>query len=160
MFFCVRKHRPHSACPARNAMCLSCGKKGHFQSVCRSLAALLPRNSVSHAMLSAATPGNLSKATVCVTLCDHELQALVDTGSSESFISESCVRDLGLSVLPASGKVSMAATSLSSHIHGCHMETLEVQDCVCSDVRFLGCLTCSLTSSWATTLSSSTRTSL
>ena len=72
---------------------------------------------------------------MCVTLGDHELKALVDTGSTESFISESCVKDLGLSVLPASGKVSMAATTLSYNIRGCCVEKLEVQDCVYNDVR-------------------------
>ena len=134
-FFCGRNRHPRNVCPARNAICLNCSKKGHYQTVCRSPAVSPSQNPVSHAMLSAASPGTLSKATVSVTIKGRELQALVDTGSSESFISEKCVRELNLTVLPASGKVSMAATSLSSDIHGCCRETLTVQDCVYADVR-------------------------
>ena len=35
-FFCGKGIHNRRNCPARNAMCNNCGKKGHFKSVCRS----------------------------------------------------------------------------------------------------------------------------
>ena len=35
-FFCGYQRHPHSKCPARDATCSKCRKKGHFQKVCRS----------------------------------------------------------------------------------------------------------------------------
>lgn len=134
-YFCGRSRHPRYVCPARDAVCMKCRKRGHFQTVCKSSSAPPPPAAASHAMLSAASPGGLRKVTVTAVVSGHELQALVDTGSTESFISERCVRELGLQVLPASGKVSMAATSLSSNIRGCCVESLSVQDCEYSDVR-------------------------
>lgn len=35
-FFCGFQRHPRSKCPAREAICKLCGKKGHYQSVCQS----------------------------------------------------------------------------------------------------------------------------
>lgn len=132
-FFCGRKRHPRNVCPARNVTCMNCGKKGHYQTVCRSPAATTP---ASHAILLAASSAGLSRATVTAVIQGHELQALVDTGSTESFISEKCVSDLKLSVHQCKPtKVSMAATSLSTAISGCCIETLSVQDRMYADVK-------------------------
>ena len=36
-YFCVRDFHKRQFCPARNATCNNCTKKGHFQAVCKSL---------------------------------------------------------------------------------------------------------------------------
>jgi hypothetical protein len=39
-FFCGNKLHPRALCPAREAHCHKCKKKGHFERVCKSTAAL------------------------------------------------------------------------------------------------------------------------
>ncbi|XP_069183598.1 uncharacterized protein [Procambarus clarkii] len=36
-FFCGYSQHPHSRCPAREALCMNCKKKGHYAKDCRSL---------------------------------------------------------------------------------------------------------------------------
>lgn len=36
-FFCGYKRHPRNQCPAREAMCMKCSKKGHYARVCRSM---------------------------------------------------------------------------------------------------------------------------
>ncbi len=41
-FFCGNSVHPRSNCSARDAICMTCQKKGHFAKVCRGKAALKP----------------------------------------------------------------------------------------------------------------------
>lgn len=119
-YFCGSSRHPRSKCPARDVYCKSCGKKGHFQRVCRAskvnnINSDTPNTpSQLFSLLVAATPDSLSKAVVPVFLGDNKLCALIDTGSSESYVSKSTVRRLNLSVYNSCKKVTMASTHLSS----------------------------------------------
>lgn len=119
-FFCGFSRHPRPKCPAREAMCHKCHKKGHFAKVCRANAstrASASTHSSDHATLatvtSAATPNSLSKAVVKVFIKGTEVDGLIDSGSSESFINLDLVKRLSLTLHHSSGTVSMASTSLS-----------------------------------------------
>ncbi|VDP89196.1 unnamed protein product [Echinostoma caproni] len=84
-----------AACPAKNATCKSRGKRGHFQKVC-----LAPANSKHTAatppflifsISAAAAPAGFTKAVTDETVNGLALKALVDTGSSGSYVSEEIV---------------------------------------------------------------------
>ena len=83
-YFCGRqRHKTRQQCPALNDICKKCQKTGHWQAVCKST-----RNTPSSAALIAAS-SVLDKATVPVQVNNTPTFALIDTGSSETFISKS-----------------------------------------------------------------------
>ena len=93
-FFCGYSKHPCSRCPAHEATCNKCQKKGHFVKVCHSSPASSVSGartaSVSHPTLasvtSAATPPVLSKAASKVFINRIEADNLIDSGSTDSFI--------------------------------------------------------------------------
>lgn len=119
-FFCGYARHPRDKCPAKDAICKNCGKKGHFQKVCRS--ATGPRNAASVlsalSRANAASPECLKEAVTDVLANGVQLRALVDTGSSESFISEKVVRHNKWSVLPSSSVITLASTQHKSFTLG------------------------------------------
>lgn len=89
-FFCGNSRHPRSKCPARDATCSKCQKKGHFQKVCRGGAprSTLPWQGEGNPTLtsiSAAVPQSLVKSTIMVSIDGKETKALINSGSSESF---------------------------------------------------------------------------
>lgn len=107
-YFCGNKRHLRRDCPAADSICLSCGKKGHFAKVCRSKsqrnAAILTGNNSSETLsciTSSAAANNLSKATVSVVINNSILaRALIDTGSTASFIDKRLVDHYRLINLP------------------------------------------------------------
>ena len=88
-FFCGNSNHPRSRCPARDAVCSKCERKGHFAKVCRGRK--ISKNKVSAAAWSPtlATVGaaeSLSKSLGTVTIEGLEVKALFDSGSTESLI--------------------------------------------------------------------------
>ena len=88
-FFCGNSNHPRSRCPAHDAVCSKCQKRGHFAKVC------------------------LSKSLGTVTIEGLEVKALFDSGSTGSFIHPRLVEKAALTIRPSSSSVSMA-TSVSS----------------------------------------------
>ena len=117
-FFCgsnfihVRK-----TCPARNASCNKCRKKGHFAKVCRSkmsestVAALYSPTLLT---IPATFPQNLSHAATHVTVNGHPLKALIDSCSSDSFIRQTVAQRLNLPVCSTNKEISMASVMLNA----------------------------------------------
>jgi hypothetical protein len=107
--YCGNNRHPRSKCPARDAICMKCQKKGHFAKVCRGKAAVKPVSSNSAAVwfptLATVTPpvnpASLSKSSAMVFLNGFKVKALFD--SSESFIHPSLVETASLFVHPSSG---------------------------------------------------------
>ncbi|KRZ81372.1 hypothetical protein T08_4642, partial [Trichinella sp. T8] len=118
-FFCGRSKHPRFQCPAREATCNKCGKKGHYAKVCRSsvssstTASLSTITGATLASVGSTFPHSLAKAVVKILLCGKEINCLIDTGSSESFIHPEVVKRLGLKTIQSSEPISMASSALS-----------------------------------------------
>ena len=123
-FFCGNGKHPRFKCPARDAVCSNCQKKGRFRKVCRSGASSLMEKGTSAAMwptlaaVTASVPPSLTKSAAPVTVNGLETKALVDSGSSESFIHPWLVKSAALRVYPSFGAISMAASSLATKVEG------------------------------------------
>ena len=121
-FFCGQNRHPRTICPARDAVCKLCGKQGHFQRVCRSGKSRQSRNVISGSLLSsltiAAAPKCLQKATSDIIVNGINLQALIDTGSSESYVSAKVVGTYRWKIFKSKSKISMANTKHTSDTQG------------------------------------------
>lgn len=109
------------SCPARSATCNKCGKTGYFAKVCRSKASestIATLYNPTLLTLAATFPKNLSHAATDVTINGHSFKALIDSCSSDSFITEKVARKLKLTVVPANKEVSMASVSLNTSSPG------------------------------------------
>ena len=129
-YFCGNNKHPRSKCPARDATCAKCQKKGHFAKVCHGKA--VSRDNISAATCSpilatVQNPGALAKSTTNVNIGRLQVKALFDSGSTESFIHPSLVKRAGLAVQHASGTVSMASMTLSANVTGTCITNLEYQ---------------------------------
>ena len=61
-----------------------------------------------------------------VTLYGHTVTALIDSGSSESFIHPTLVSYLNSKCIPSNLRVSMAFTNLSTGVNKCCSVNLEI----------------------------------
>ena len=119
-WFCGFSRHPRSKCPARDAICKKCHKKGHYEKQCLSKSKKFSAatNQIEEPTFLATIGQSLSKATIKVQINKKQLQTLVDTGSSENFISEKTAKELGLKILPSKTKITMAAGDLSKSTNG------------------------------------------
>ena len=89
-------------CPAKNCVCDNCGKKGHYAKVCKSKASSVASIfSPSLCSIVASCPDSLKQASVMVSVGEKTLTALVDSGSSGSYINESMAKRLDLHIHPS-----------------------------------------------------------
>ena len=125
-YFCGGARHNRLQCPARDAICNDCGKLGHFAKVCKSRsksnksssASLSAVNSTSSIPTVAASPQRLQKAVIPLIIRGRKLDALIDTGSSDSFICKDKVKELDLETMPSNSTVSMDQSSLKAGILG------------------------------------------
>ncbi|KFD50088.1 hypothetical protein M513_09048 [Trichuris suis] len=159
-FFCGLSKHERTLCPARDAVCRRCSKKGHFAKVCRSAPAVqssaCPPDqpgsaaclAVSHAKrtmpgsptapISCANfPSSLSKAVISVSLNGREVSCLIDSGSSESFVHPRVVKALGLNTCRSRMPVRMASASSTVTALGRTTATLLVKGRIYENVRLL-----------------------
>ena len=123
-------------CPAREAMCHTCGIKGHFSSVCMKKkqgnsvgnVATTYSSSLCALGISAAFPSSLSHAAVPIVINGVALTALIDSCSSESFINEQVANRLKLTLSPTRN-ISMALTTLKTDIIGCCTADITLNNC-------------------------------
>ena len=143
-FFCGYSRHPRSKCPAKDALCKGCGKQGHFQKMCLSSKSNKNTNKFTSAMhssssinasFSAAAPGCLSKATIDISINNTTTKALVDTGSSDSFMCPELASKLGLKKYYSIKKVSMASTNHCTTSKGHCFATFKYQDTVYRNIR-------------------------
>lgn len=140
--FCGYSKHPRSKCPARDAICHSCQKKGHFARVCRSVApgATGPSTAGISSALKLATattaaPSALSTATCKVYIKGTKIDGLIDSGSTDSFIHPDLTKRLHLTIHPNNRPITMASASLSAKARGfCNVE-LRLKERVYQNVR-------------------------
>ena len=70
------------------------------------------------ATISAASPQGLQKAVVKLEVNEHSVEALIDTGSTDIFISQNLASKLQLSVSTVTSVVTMADSSLQAKVVG------------------------------------------
>ena len=86
-------------------------------------------------MTSAATPRVLTRAVTRVGINGVEVDGLMDSGSSESFIHPGLVNRFSLTLHPSTCEVSMASASLSTSTSKFCLVDLQVQGRNYKDVR-------------------------
>ena len=91
-FFCGNKLHPQALCPAKEAHCHKCKKKGHFERVCKSAAATESQSSYLMLASSHSAVKSLKKACVGILINGRSAQALVDSGSTHNFIHPDIAR--------------------------------------------------------------------
>ncbi|KRX40031.1 Retrovirus-related Pol polyprotein from transposon gypsy [Trichinella murrelli] len=123
-YFCGKRRHPRVNCPTRNTTCNNYGRVGHFAKVCRSASKRTVSISVTSLISSSSssTATELKNAIVEAKINETNITALIDTGSSLSFIDERLCKTLEMKLLPADGKVLMASTSFQSRLTGCAIE--------------------------------------
>jgi hypothetical protein len=123
-YFCGNYIHNRRNCPAQNCVCDNCGKKGYYAKVCRSKAPTVASIfSPPLCALVASCPESLKQESVMVSVGNKTLTALVDSGSSDSYISESMAKHLDLYIHPSTQDVSMVLSSLKSHVVGhCYVD--------------------------------------
>lgn len=130
-YFCGQSRHPRSNCPARNISCHSCGKMGHFTKVCKSKSQK-PVNTLSKSaagilgMMSTMSPTCLSKSLIRIKVNETDLEALIDTGSSDSYISNKVAYQENIEIFPSKLNVTMASSALSSPVVGFCIITLKI----------------------------------
>ncbi|CAH0731334.1 unnamed protein product, partial [Brenthis ino] len=141
-FFCGGNVHKRTKCPANNAQCQLCSKKGHFATVCRSSRpgqrtvnvitmddddVTQPQVTDSHlSMISAAAPSSLRKATIPITLNNYQADALLDTGSSISFIDKNTALTMNLKRKPCRQAITLASLNNISYVEGLCYATIQI----------------------------------
>ena len=147
---CGDPHHARSVCPAREAACHTCGRIGHSKmcmsegrqpsvassdrAVAETTAASLHFNPTLASITSATLPA-LSKSISRVSINGHVVNALIDSGSSDSFIHPDLVSKLALQTKAGSGQVFMASMPLSGQIIGSVILDFKMNDLKYSDVK-------------------------
>lgn len=129
-YFCgSTKRHFRTLCPARDSTCTECGKRGHFSKVClnkrkvKASASIIPASG-----LLCAAPESLTKCLIKIKLNNVVADALVDTGSSETYINEHFASIINVPIHSSTGYISMASTALQSQISGHCFVDLEMME--------------------------------
>lgn len=116
-------------CPAFHSLCGKCGKRGHFSKVCRSepsANAICEPLLVESSGTCAASPASLQQATIPISINQVRADALIDTGSSLSFISKNIAQFLNLSRKPCHQTITLASIGNTSVADGICFPTIEM----------------------------------
>ena len=121
-WFCGNSFHQRSRCPAKNSECSSCGKYGHWAKVCQSRSQKKVAASVHYppslCAITAAVPNCLRSSSIPVNVNGHELLALIDSASSDSFINERVVQNLKLETTAVAQDITLALSSSKASVVG------------------------------------------
>ena len=136
-WFCARSYHLRSICPSRNTICYKCQKKGHFSKVCKSKSAKTTNASICTTSLCAIhkTPDCLTHASFTALIANTEVSALIDTGSSSSFINADTAERLGMKIIPCYKNIPMASSSSTENIHGYCNTDMQINGSDYNDVK-------------------------
>ncbi|GAA52099.1 hypothetical protein CLF_107334, partial [Clonorchis sinensis] len=116
-FSCGNGKHLRSKYSARESFCHSCGKKRHFQKVCRSKPSSSRITSSVNPDVSSifniSSPIRLFRSIVDVIVNNIPLHALIDTGGCESYVSSDIALKHGWTIASSKSAISMASPNLS-----------------------------------------------
>ena len=137
---CGKSHLDKQQCPAKEAICRKCHKRGHFQSVCRtkSLKSVSTEDPVEDFFVGMIDePAPLVVPTVSsgsdpwmvdVLLNDHLIEFQIDTGADVSVISEDQYQELQVPELKPSDKSLVGPGQDKLQVCGQFTETFSYQN--------------------------------
>ena len=137
-YFCGYGKHPRFKCPAKDAVCKLCEKKGHFAKVCNSsknTKVSAATQSVLATLNAAAGPFGLENAMIKILVNNKPLTALIDTGSSDSYISANIPQREKWSIFPSRQVINMASTTLTKETQGHCSVKLKYEDRIYRDFR-------------------------
>jgi len=121
----LNQHKIRSLCPAREAICHACGKRGHFSRVFQTKSSSQSfYKSSAAAVFSeirsvlASTPQSLESAVIKGSLEGSPVKVLIDSGAYENFIDDKIAKRLNLPVKTESVSIGMASSEVSVHTIG------------------------------------------
>ena len=120
-YFCgSRNWHRRAKCPARDEKCDYCGKIGHYIKCCMSCKTVTKGcvNSPCLSSLSALRSSFPKHVNANVKINDIVARALIDTGSTNSYLSKSFVDQNHITYTSLRFVANMANTSLKTEIHG------------------------------------------
>ena len=99
------QHPSRLMCPAREAICHACGKRGHYSRVCWTKSSSQSINKSSSAAVFSETrpvlasaPPSLESAVIKGSLEGWPVEVLIDSGASKNFIDDKVASRLNLPV--------------------------------------------------------------
>ncbi|GFT85183.1 putative retrovirus-related pol polyprotein from transposon opus [Trichonephila clavipes] len=129
---------PRTICPARDVIWRKCGEKGHYQRACKSRPGRNSSNVVTSSNTQAAISTHcLQKSIIKVLVNNIQLSALIDTGSSLSFLNEKHVAKCKSKVEPYLGKISMANSPMVTETVGASKVNLKIEHFTYQNVELL-----------------------
>ena len=143
-YYCGYSNHSRRLCPARDMTCNLCSKTGHFARVCQSTRRTNPpsrnfqRNSAPNPQSTAAAtaPPELADAVIRSQVNNHPVSALVDSGSSDSFIDHKLCLDLGLPISQTDNQsIRMASQTCRTTSLGSVYVTLQLAEFTYNQVR-------------------------
>ena len=128
--FCGEGMHLRKFCPAKHSRCSFCRQAGHFPAVCEKQARMNNRSATRTSQLAnVPNPSSpLSKSITKVKVNGHEVNALVDTGSTMTFINSELANRLGLVANPPRSVITLASSSNSTWTEGNVSVKLELED--------------------------------
>lgn len=109
-YFCGNPRHPRTKCPAKDAVCNYCGNKAPKHSKSKFVSSVFMHTPTLASITATVTP-TLRKSACMVRINGCNLSALIDSGSTDSFIHLDVANKLALPISPFSTSVKMASTS-------------------------------------------------
>ena len=138
-YFCGRKTwHPRSRCPAKDENCNFCGKIGHYAKCCLKRKDSLNCVDQPSSLASSTTSHrNFSQHVLAdITVNNIAAQALVDTGSTNSYISKNFVKKHNIPYKSMKYVANLANVSLQTEICGvCYLNLIFMGECY-NDFKF------------------------